>query len=107
MATKATIIDHFNEDIEQWNQYLERLEIAFTYNKVKEENKTITLLHCIGPSTYSRIRDLVQPTRPSDCTYDNIVKALTDYYCPKPNEISEAFKFHSRRQHEGEDISTF
>lgn len=96
-------IEPFDENNETWTSYLERLEISFTFSDTTEEKKRITLLHVIGQKTYGFLRDLLQPTLPQHTTYEQIVSTLNGHFSPPPNEVAEAFKFHRRYQHEGED----
>jgi len=62
MATRKKFdMDIFDETTESWNNYLERLEIAFQFNETSDSDKLITLLHTIGKSTNGVLRDLLQP----------------------------------------------
>lgn len=107
MATRTFIFEPFDDNEEPWTSYLERLEIAFLFNNVSEENKTITLLHVIGKKSYGILRDILQPKLPTDFSYKELIKRLTKHFSPPPNEVAESFKFHSRHQQEGEDIQKF
>ena len=90
-------------------QYMERLEQYFLANDVKEAAKqwTISLSVC-GSKTYALARDLLQSPKAAETTYKNIVDELsTKHFAPKPNEIVERFKFHSRKRKEGEGVATY
>lgn len=87
--------------------YVERFEQYFEANEVKDKKNMAVFLSVIGPGAYGMLRNFVQPGLPKDKTYNELVKALTDHYMPKPLIISERFKFHNRNQKEGETVAAY
>ena len=87
-------IDSFDESIETWTSYVERLEEYFKANKIKDNLKVSCLLSLIGGKTYTLLRSLTSPDKPSTRTFDEIVKILSDHLTPKPLVIAERFRFH-------------
>ena len=49
--------------------------------------------------------DLLQPKKPAETELKQIVEELEKHYSPKPSEIVERFKFHSRNRKEGEGVA--
>uniref|UniRef100_A0A1I8JFC5 NAD-specific glutamate dehydrogenase n=1 Tax=Macrostomum lignano TaxID=282301 RepID=A0A1I8JFC5_9PLAT len=88
--------------------YIERLEQYFVCAKVTEEpTKVATLCTAIGETAYTVLRNLCQPDKVSERSYDGLKKILQDHYAPAPSEIAACFKFQQRMQLPGEDFATF
>ena len=87
-------------------QYIKRLEQYFLGNEVEGAGKkrAIVLSVC-GSKKYAFARDLLQPARPTETTFKKIVETLEKHYSPRPSEIVERFKFHSRNCKEGNCVS--
>ena len=61
----------------------------------------------VGAKTFSLLRDLLAPKKPSEASYDDIVKALREFHVPKKNELSERYTFRARKQQNGESLSEY
>ena len=61
----------------------------------------------MGGTTFNLLRSLVQPDKPGDKSYEEIVTILGNHYSPKPLIITERFRFHKSNQEEGESVSQF
>ena len=98
----------FNEAVESWPSYIERLGYYFVANDVKDGNKKrAILLSSCGVTTYTVIRNLLAPDLPSTKSYDSIVEAASKHFNPKPSSIVQRFRFNSRIQKEGESVAEF
>ena len=107
MATYGKI-GEFKESAETWTQYVERLEQYFLANEVEDASKKrAILLSVCGSKTYALAIDLPQPARPAETTFKKIVDELGKHFSPKPSEIAERFKFHSRNRKEGEGVAAY
>ena len=53
------------------------------------------------------MRDLLSPVKPFTATYAQIIKALTDYYNPKPNVIVERYRFYNLHRLETQSVADF
>ena len=107
MATYGKI-GEFTESEESWTHYIERLEQYFLANEVDEVGKKrAILLSVCGSKTYALARDLLQPVRPAEATFKTIVDTLDKHFSPRPSEIVERFKFHSRNRKDGEGVGTY
>ena len=76
-------------------------------NEIKGDVIVPTFLSVMGGKTFNLLCSLVQPEKPGDKSYDEIVTVLGNHYSPKPLIITERSRFHKRNQKEGESISQF
>ena len=93
MAGYIGKIEPFDESVENWTSYVERLEEYFKVNKVDNNMKVSALLSLVGGKTYSLLRNLTLPDKPADKNFDDIVKLLKEHLSPKPSIIAEPFSF--------------
>ena len=61
----------------------------------------------VGPSPFKLLRNLVSPAKLSDKTFVQLVTTLTNHYSPKPSEIVQRFRFHSRQRESGETVAAY
>ena len=98
----------FDRDLEDWASYCERVEQYFIANGISNaDRKRPILLSVCGPATFKLIRSLIAPDKPSDKSFEQIVKAVSDHLCPKPSSILQCFYFNSCVQKESESIAQF
>lgn len=89
---------------EDWNEYVEILEQYFIANQVEEaRRRAVFLSHC-GRATYSLLRRLLAPRKPSEVPLGECLAVLTDHYAPRPSVIVQRYLFYSRGQHEVSSI---
>lgn len=90
------------------SQYIQRLQFHFQANSVTDEGKKrATFLLVMGPALYKLHRSLITPAKPDDLSFTKLVEVLMKHYSPRPSEIVEHYKFHSRFRKPGESVSTF
>lgn len=97
----------FDETLESWESYTERIDMFFIANGIKPEVKVASFLSMIGPKTYGLLKNLLAPVKPADKGYDDIIALLDRHLNPKPSEIAERFRFHKREQRPGEDVMNY
>ncbi len=104
-------IDHFDEEVEEWPQYVERLQHFFEANDITgEDNKNkrrSVFLTVIGPSPYKLLRNLLAPAKPADKTFEQLAGILQEHYNPKPSEVMQRFRFNSRSRKAGESVADY
>ena len=84
----------FNQDQDDWSEYIERLEHYFAANDVvSAEKQRAILLSAVGPSTYRLIRTLVSVTA-------LVVEKARAHFNPKPSPIVKRYEFNTRSQGE-------
>jgi len=101
-------LQKFNPALEDWTSYAERLEFYFAANDVKEAEKQRAVLFSIcGAATYKLIKNLLAPAKPTEATFKDIVKLLTEHYQPKPSKVVQRYLFNSRVCKQGESVATY
>ena len=84
MAAFLGKIDQFDSEQEEWPQHIERLDQFFKANDLTGDGKATkrcaTFLMVIGPGPYKLLRSLISPVKPSDKTYDELVKKLQPHF---------------------------
>jgi len=97
-------ISEFNEEVETFDNYCERLEHFVTINKIDSDKKVSSFISIIGPALFTTLKDLLHPKKISEVSYDDMVKILKAHFVPKCNITYERFVFYKRLQKEGESI---
>ena len=82
----------FNQDQDDWSEYIERLEHYFAANDiVSAEKQRAILLSTVGPSTYRLIRTLVSPDKVTDFSFTALVEKARAHFNPKPSPIVKRY----------------
>ncbi|XP_044757822.1 uncharacterized protein LOC123315976 [Coccinella septempunctata] len=105
MASNCKIEFQLHQD--DWDTFIERLELYFMANDVDPTKQVAELLTKVCVNSYSLIRSLASPVKPKDLKYDEIIKLVSNHLQPKPSEISERNKFNSTRQAPNEPVNDF
>lgn len=100
-------LDSFDESAEDWTSYIERVDEYFVLNGLPDEKKVAAIITSMGTKTYSILRKLTTPSKPSEKTYEEIKKHLSDYFSPAPLEMSERHRFYKIVQKEGETANEY
>ena len=90
---------------------MERLDQFFEANDFSGDDKATkrhaTFPMVIEPKPYKLIRSLLAPVKPTDKTYDELVKKQTEHYSPTPSEVMKRFRFNSRSRKTGETVAAY
>ena len=82
MAVHGSLTE-FNTSEDNWEEYIERLEQYFVANDIKDtdlvKRKRAVLLSSVGQRTYALIKTLLAPLKPTDKSYDELVKLVKDH----------------------------
>ncbi|PAA84717.1 hypothetical protein BOX15_Mlig028849g1 [Macrostomum lignano] len=96
------------EEGKDWCAYEERVALYMSANRIKDESqKKAVFLTLIGRQCYATLRNLCSPGKPSDLSYEELVKLLKDHFQPKKPVIAERFRFYKRVQKDGESAAQF
>uniref|UniRef100_A0A1I8GGX4 P-type phospholipid transporter n=1 Tax=Macrostomum lignano TaxID=282301 RepID=A0A1I8GGX4_9PLAT len=88
--------------------YAERMNQYFICNKVETaEAKRAIFLTAIGEKYYKLLRDLCQPQKLTEKSYEDLQDILKKHCSPEPSEIAARFKFQQRLQQDGESFANF
>lgn len=100
-------IETFDPSITNWRRWLRRFEGAVTVFKVPEGQKVAYLLHFIGAVSFDFICDKLAPVDPYTKSCAFLTETLAEFYAPAPLEIAENYRFHQKKQGEGESVQQF
>ena len=106
-AFQIGAIGEYKEGQEDFESYLERLDMWMTANDVADDKKVSVFLSVIGADAYRLLKNLVSPDKPSTKTFKDLCDALGNHYKPKPLVIVERFRFQKRNQHDGESNADY
>lgn len=100
-------VKEFDPSSEDFNVYIERLDLFFEVNEIKEERKVLIFLHQVGANVYKTLKSLLSPALPRSKSYKELVALLKEHFEPVKSVIVETFKFNNRSQRPGETINSF
>ena len=100
-------IDVFNPEVEKFSTYLERIELYFDTNGIREEKQIPVFISLLEAKTYSLLRMLVAPSSPKEQSFKDLAKLLKSHFEPKPLVIAERFAFHQCNQQLGETVMEY
>ena len=107
MASFIGNISAFNENTETFVDYADRMQSFLTANSVQNDVKVHTFLALVGADAFTLLKNLCSPEKPSTKSYQELIKLLSDHYCPKPIEIAERDRFWNCKQGEHESVADF
>ena len=84
MATHGRL-DEFNKGQEEWRSYIERVDHYTANDVVDADKKRAILLSACRAQTYKLVRSLVAPQKPTEFSYSELVKKVSDHYHTKPS----------------------
>jgi hypothetical protein len=98
----------FDAKKSSWTEWCEVLEHYIELNNIQgEQQKRALLITSCGLDTYQLMRNLVQPSKPKEKSFKELIEVVQQHTSPKPSEIVERFKFNSRSRKEGESVQSF
>ena len=96
------------ESNESWTQYTERLNQFLRANDIADDGKKAAIfLSTIGLPAYHTLGNLLDPVKPFEKSFDDIVTVLKSFYSPKPSVIVQHYRFYSRFLQNEESVSIF
>ena len=69
-------IAEFNPENQKIEAYLERAQLFFVANRIKEEKQVPVFLTVIGNTTYALLSNLVSPDKPKDKSFEQLADVL-------------------------------
>ncbi len=101
-------LSEFNPKKSTWEEWCEILSHVFVAHEIDDVDKQRSvLLAACGTDTYQLIRALVQPAKPGEKSFAQLVELLKEHFTPRPSEIVQRFKFHSRNRRHGESVAVY
>ncbi|CAL1681073.1 unnamed protein product [Lasius platythorax] len=93
---------------DDWEEFVERMELFFKANDIEDENKRkAILLTKIDAETYKIVRKVCAPQKPKDTPWKEIIEKLENFVKPKVNQTVLRHNFRQRTQKEGESITQY
>ena len=80
--SKFGCLEEFHSDLESVAAYIERVQLYFTANEVKDEKQVPVFFSSVRATTYALLCDLDSPEKPKDKTLDALFKVLENHYSP-------------------------
>ena len=92
MSVTMGKVSEFNPDEDDWNTYIEQLELFFEANRISDElqRKAILLSSC-GITTYKLFKGLTAPVKPDEKSFDELKQLMLHHQNPCPND-SQTFQ---------------
>ena len=91
---------------EDWQSYVECLELFFTANDINNaEKKRAILLTFCRIETYLLFKGLTAPAKPVEKTFNKLVILMANHENPKRNPTAERFQFNMHNRKAGETVS--
>ncbi|XP_064468005.1 uncharacterized protein LOC135378825 [Ornithodoros turicata] len=82
--------------------------LLYEANEITDSGKRrASLLSLCGEEVYDTLRSLLVPRRPSEVSYADIVKVITEHYNPRPSELLARCIFYKRDQWPTESIADY
>ncbi|XP_065089239.1 circumsporozoite protein-like [Ochlerotatus camptorhynchus] len=98
-------ISEYNNELDDWNVYYERLEQFFEVNDVPDEKRSAFLISVIGADAYKSLRDLCHPILPRDKPFEALCELLRKQFSPQISIFRERVKFYNARQEGYENVT--
>ncbi|KAF2898925.1 hypothetical protein ILUMI_07250 [Ignelater luminosus] len=89
---------------DNWTIYQERLEQFFVANGVAQDPKVAVLLTLIGSKAYGVLRDICDPQKPSELSYDSLCQILTQQFSIQTSVFRQRCHFYNLRQTQNEKV---
>lgn len=106
MSDNTKLQFHLKSD--DWEAFIERMELYFVVKKVTEETmKVATLLTHFDEEAYMLVRNLCAPDKPSTKKFEDLKTLMSAHLNPKPAEVMERCRFNTTRQEPNESVAEF
>ena len=86
-------MESYDETVDDWDSYSERLIQFFQANDIGENKKVPALLSVTGSKTYRLLKNLTASEKPHEKNFDGLVESLWKHFAPKPLKIAERYRF--------------
>ncbi|XP_049275478.1 uncharacterized protein LOC119405848 [Rhipicephalus sanguineus] len=97
----------FDDEKDSWKPYVIKAEAYFEATGVTESAKKWALLMAaLSTRTVQILAGRIAPKKPNSLEYEDVVKALDEFFDPKRHEIAESFRFFNCCQLDGESPPT-
>ena len=101
-------INEFQPESDDWDMYIERLQMFFIANGIKDNNKVPVLITVMGQKAYKKLRTLCSPATPDTKSFNELVSIMREGgNNPKPSQTAARYVYRRRYQKPDETIAEF
>ena len=100
-------LGEFQLETESFSAYMERVEMLFIANKIPKNREVAVFLSVIGAKSFSLLRSLVAPQKPSEKSLVQLREVLKAHFGPTPIVITERFQLNQRNQAPGKSVTEY
>lgn len=86
-------VEHFDNSTSDWTSYEERVHAYLRANNVPEERKVDAFISILGPQTYSLLKSLAAPDKPSSKSLESLCELLRKHLAPERSVIESERSF--------------
>ncbi|XP_070526465.1 uncharacterized protein [Cardiocondyla obscurior] len=97
----------FSLQADNWENFLERLELYFVAKDIRDEKKAAQFLTRLDEEAFSLIKQLTLPDKLISKSYSELIKLMSTHLMPKLSEIMERCKFNAAKQEANELVADF
>ena len=92
-------LNEFKPESDKIEAYLERVQLFYNANGIKDDKQVAVLLTGIGSSTYALLSSLIAPRKPHKKSFAELTETLCHHFDPKPLVIAKSFIFTGITKH--------
>ena len=105
MALQHGSVWKFDHAAEDWETYVERVDLYLTANGITAAGQKRAVL--LSVSHISQDKGPGRTNKPAELRYDDIVKLVQTHYDPKRGVAVHRFRFNSRSRQQGEKVAEY
>ena len=107
MSMTVGKLSEFNANEDDWNTYIEQLEIFLKQIEFRTIGRGAIVLSSCGITTYKLFKGFTAPLKPCEKPFDELKQLMSHHQNARPNMIAERFTFNSRVRNANESVSMF
>ena len=108
MATVHGTLSAFDPAMDEWTEYIERLQFYFTTNGIKDDSKKrAVLLSSCGSATFQLLRSLVLPATLTEFSFSDLMSKMRAHREPRSSVIVQWYQLNSRQRLPSESIAGY
>ena len=101
-------LEPFEPDSGSWTEWEERLQFFLESSGITSDSrKRATFLTVCGKNTYSLVRSLVSPQKPSEVSFNDLLQIIKDHQDPKPSVLVSRYKFGTCSRRPGQAVADY
>lgn len=97
----------FDPKVCRFSVYVDRFKQILAFNEIEPPKDVGLFIIALGDAHFELLTNLLAPTKPETLKLDELIKVLQDHFDPAVNELAERYRFRSRTQKEGEDLTSY